>query len=379
MKIPNIKNIFKKDINHEQTTITKEIRKIEQRFELLRIGLALFIALGVVLLIIAVVSDNPFNAIKELLLGPLATTRRIGNVIEAMIPITFTGLAVTMVFKTHRFNLASESAFFLGAMVTLMVGMYSPFSALPTMILAMIAGFSVGALVGIIPALINFKFGANELVISLMLNYVVSFYVKYLLNYKVRDPDSASLQSFPMKEGVDLGNLFPGTRIHYGLIIMAVVVVIAYIILYKTKWGYALRMTGLNEKFSKYSGIKVTRVIIAAQALGIGIAGLGGSVEMLGLYNRFRWAESPGYGWDGIIVAALARNNPAGVPLAAFFLAYIRVGADILNRTTSIPAEIISLVQAIIIILIAAQAFLSKQKQRQIVKTSVAFDQAGGK
>lgn len=379
MKIPKINNLFNKEKTKEQTTITREVRKIEQRFEFLRIALALFIALTVVLLIIALVSDNPFFAIREMLLGPLSSTRRMGNVIEAMIPITFTGLAVTMVFKTHRFNLAGESAFYLGSMVTLMVGLYSPFSPLPTMILAMIAGFTVGAIVGIIPAIINLKFGANELVVSLMLNYVVSFYVKYLLNYEVRDPDSSSLQSFPMQEGVNLGNLFPGTRIHYGLVIMLLVVAIAYIILYKTKWGYALRMTGLNEKFSKYSGIKVTTVIIAAQALGIGIAGFGGSIEMMGLYNRFRWAESPGYGWDGVIIAALARNNPAGVPFAAFFLAYIRVGADILNRTTSIPTEIISLVQAIIIILIAAQAFLSKQKQKQIVKTSVAFDQAGGK
>lgn len=379
MKIPKIKDIFKKGAVQEETTITKEVRKIEQRFEMLRIALALFIALSVVLLIIALVSENPFFAIKEMLLGPLSSLRRFGNVIEAMIPITFTGLAVTMVFKTHRFNLAGESAFFLGSMATLMIGLYSPFSAVPTMILAMIAGFAVGAIVGIIPALINLKFGANELVVSLMLNYVVSFYVKYLLNYKVRDPNSASLQSYPMQEGVNLGNLFEGTRIHYGLIIMVIVVIIAYIILYKTKWGYALRMTGLNEKFAKYSGIKVTTVIIAAQALGIGIAGFGGSIEMMGLYNRFRWAESPGYGWDGVIIAALARNNPAAVPFAAFFLAYIRVGADILNRTTSIPSEIISLVQSIIIILIAAQAFLSTQKQRQIVKTSVAFEQNGGK
>ena len=378
MKFPKLKRVTKDQKVEKQLNITKEVRKIEQRFEFLRIGLALFIALGVVLFIIALVSDDPLFAIREMLLGPFSSLRRMGNVIEAAIPITFTGLAITMVFKTHRFNLAADSAFYLGAMVTLMVGMYSPLPPYATIVIGLIAGFIAGGIVGFIPALINFKFGANELVVSLMLNYIVSFYVKYLLNYVVRDPYSASLQSYPMQEGVNLGNLISGTRVHYGLILMVVVVIIAFIVLYKTKWGYALRMTGLNEKFSKYSGIKVAGVVMLAQAIGTGIAGFGGAVEMMGLYTRFRWLESPGYGWDGVIIATLARGNPAAVPFAALFLAYIRTGADILNRTTNIPAEIISLVQAIIITLIAAQAFLSKQKQKQIVKTSTVVEQAGG-
>jgi simple sugar transport system permease protein len=203
-----------------------------------------------------------------------------------------------------------------------------------------------------------------------MQNYIVAFFVQYLLNYVVRDPDSYAIQSYALPEDVSLFRFIPGTRIHVGLILLLVVVVIAYIILYRTKWGYILRVTGLNEKFAKYSGVKVAFVIIIAQVLGTAIAGLGGAVEMFGIYNTFKFAASPGYGWDGIIVATLAKLNPAFVPVAALFIAYIRVGADVLNRSTNIPPEIVSIVQAIIILFIAAKAFMKAAKEKKIVEKS---------
>lgn len=371
------KKIAKETLN-TQDIVRRKVRKIETRFELLRTMLSIVIALGIVLMVIALVSKQPLEAIRLLLLGPISTFRRFGNVLELMIPLTFTGLAMTIVFKSNRFNMAADSAFYLSAMTACMVGLYSPFPPVVTIILALVAGMITGALIGFIPAILNQKFGASELVTSLMLNYVIGFLVKYLFSYVVRDPYNANLQSYPLKDGVNLGILIPGTRVHFGLVIVLLVVIAAYILLYKTKWGYALRTTGTNEKFAVYTGISVPVVIVLAQVFGTAIAGLGGAVEMLGIYTRFRWTDSPGYGFDGVILATLARNNPAGVPFAAFFLAYIRVGADILNRSADIPAEIISVVQATIILLIAAKAFLSTWKQREIVKQSGAL-QAGGK
>lgn len=360
---------FKKKPDAKKDVI-KEISNIEKRFEVFRIGIALLISMVLIILVIALISDNPLGAIRELLLGPLQSLRRIGNVIELMIPLTFTGLAITMVFKTNRFNLAAEGAFYMATMVAVLVALNSPFPPVITIILGLLAGFIVGGLLGLIPALINLKFGANELVVSLMQNYIVAFFVQYLLNYVVRDPNSYAIQSYALPESVSLFRFIPGTRIHVGLILMAVVVVVAYIILYRTKWGYVLRVTGLNEKFAKYSGVKVAFVIIIAQVLGTAIAGLGGAVEMYGIYNTFKFAASPGYGWDGIIVATLAKLNPAFVPLAALFIAYIRVGADILNRSTNIPPEIVSIVQAIIILFIAAKAFMKAAKEKKIVEKS---------
>ncbi|MEA4812755.1 MAG: ABC transporter permease [Anaerolineaceae bacterium] len=359
-----------------QDLLRKRVQRIEERFEFLRTLLSVLIALVIVLAIVAIVSDEPLKGISTLLTGPLTSMRRFGNVIELMIPLTFTGLALTIVFKSNRFNLAADSAFYFGSMAACMIGIFSKLPAPLTILLALVAGTVAGAIIGYIPAMIGQFFGANVLVISLMLNYIIGFVVKYLFSYVVRDPNMANQQSLPLPNNVNLGRLVPGTRIHYGLIIVLVLVALAYIILYKTKWGYALRTTGANEKFAKYSGIKVPVVVLLAQVIGTALAGLGGSVEMLGIYKVFLWVETPALGFDGVIIATLAKMNPKNVPLAAFFLAYIRIGADILNRTSDIPAEVVSIVQATIILLIAAKAFLVQWKEKEIVKASEMLAEA---
>jgi ABC-type uncharacterized transport system permease subunit len=366
---------FKK--SQQPATITSEITRIERRYEAIRIAAAMAISMVLILLVVAAVSDNPFAAIQTFLLGPLQSTRRIGNVIELTTPLIFTGLAVTLIFKSNRFNLASDGAFYLATMVATIVALFSPFPPLITIVLAMLAGMVVGMIIGAIPALINYKFGANELVVSLMVNYVVGFLTLYLLNFWVRDRESTAIESYRLPPGVNLPRIVDGTRIHIGLIIALALTVVVYLVIYRTKWGYALRMTGLNEKFAKYSGIKVVGIVILAQAIGTGLAGLGGAVEMLGLYRSFIFLQSPRYGWDGLIVSVLSRGNPLAVPFAALFLAYIRVGADILNRASSIPPEIVAIVQAVIILLIAANAFLKQSKQKKIIQKTQELSEKG--
>lgn len=356
-----------------------ESLRLLRRFEILRTLVAIGIALAIVLVLVLIVSDQPIEAIMALLLGPVSTFKRFANVIEMMIPLTFTGLAITIVFKTKRYNLAADSAFFIGSLTALVVSLTLSLPPVLTVIVALLASLIVGGIVGYIPAFIRSKFGADELVTSLMLNYVIGFLVNYIFKYHFRDPQKSSLQSYPLPKGVNLPVIIPGTRIHLGFVIMLILVALTWFVMYRTKWGYELRTTGSNEKFAKYSGIKVGFVIVAAQVIGTAISGLGGAIEMLGLHKTFRWTASPGYGFDGVIMATLARGNPALVPLAAFFLAYVRVGADILNRTTSIPAEIVSIIQATIILLVAAQAFLSKMRHKSIVKQSGVFEQGADK
>lgn len=369
-----------KEINNNVVEQKKKFFSIDTKFEILRTVSAIAIALGIVLLIVTVVSDHPLEAIKSLLLGPVSSLRRFGNVIELMIPLTFTGLAVTIILKTNRFNLASESAFYLGGIVATWIAIFSPFSTMVTILLIILATLLAGALVGFIPAILNKKFYANELVTSLMLNYIVAYFVKYVLNAILRDPSKSIVQSLPIGKNLALPTIIPGTRIHLGFVIMAVLVVVAWLVIYKTRWGFALRATGANEKYAVYSGIKVSTVVILAQMIGTALAGLGGGIEILGMYTSFLWIETPGYGFDGVIISTLARGNPAMVPLSAFFLAYVRVGADILNRTSDIPAEIVSIVQATIILLIAAKAFLAKRKHKMIVKEAgVLGDMEGAK
>ena len=164
--------------------------------------------------------------------------------------------------------------------------------------------------------------------------------------------------------------MFGVTDIHYGLLIAIAVVVIGYIALYKSSWGLGIRMTGQNPECCNFSGISVNAAILSSCAAGGFITGVGGAVEQLGMYKRYSYTGLPGYGWDGIMIAVLAQNNPKLVPFAVLFLAYLRVGADVVNQTMEVPVEIINIVQAIIIMFVAADRFLQGWKHRTIVKAS---------
>ena len=357
----------------QQDATRKKVKQIESRFEVYRTALAILISLVLVFIVMFFTSKEPLNAIRLLLIGPLTNIRQFGNVILTMIPLMFTGLAITIVFKTNRFNLAADGAFYMGMMVAAIVGITAPFPPVISIIVALIGGALAGAVLGFIPAILNRFANASELVISLMQNYVVGHFVLYLFINLYRNPGSSALETFPLQEGVNLGILarFGRVNIHWGLIIGLILVVIAYLFIYRTKYGYALRTTGSNEKFAKYTGLNTPLIIMITQVVGTAIAGLGGAVEILGRYSTFKFMKSPGFGFDGILISILAKNNPLYVPFSAFFLAYIRTGADMVNLQTDVPAEIIFLVQAAIILLISAKSFLNNWKQRAIVKGTI--------
>jgi simple sugar transport system permease protein len=339
-------------------------------FEILRTALAILISIGLVVLIIMVVSGEPIEAIKTLFLGPLTSKRRIGNIIELAIPLTFCGLAISLTFRAKQINLVSDSAFYSGAMAATVCALFLNLPAPLTILISLLAGAAVGGILGFIPAFMKIRFGAMELVTSLMLNYVMGSIVQHILT-QIRDANKMALESLSWSPALALPRIIDGTRIHAGIFILILCIIAVSVFMYKTKGGYALRMTGTNMEFAHYSGIPVTKIMIGAQLVGAALAGLGGSTEILGMYTCFKWVKSPGYGFDGVIIATLARNNPAMVPFAALFLAYIRTGADILNRSSDISFEIVSVIQATIILLIASSAFLANMKQKSLERATI--------
>ncbi len=345
-------------------------KDIEKQFEIIRVLIAVVIALIVAFALISVVSEQPIEALKQFLVGPLMSVRNFGNVMELFIPLVFAGLAVCIMFQCNQFNMGAEGAFFLGG---LGAGYAAVNFVLPAGIhagVAILAGGVIGAIVCTIPGLIKVKWKANETVSSLMLNYIILFLGSYILQYIMLDTGAGYPASHTFPKTAKLPIMIPKTRIHTGIILAIVLVFIVYLFLYKTKWGYAIRMTGENEKFARYSGISVGGTIIMSQVLGGAVAGVGGATEVLGMYTRYSWTILPGYGFDGIIIAILAKNNPIFVPLAAFFLAYLRIGADIMARRTDVAPEVVAIVQSLIIILVAAKMFLNKYKHRKIVQNS---------
>lgn len=346
------------------------LKRRETMFTALRTLIAVAIALLIAYLIILCVSDEPGEALKAFLTGPLSSRRRLGNVVEAMIPLTFTGLAACVMFQAKQFSLIGDGSFFIGALVT---AGFTLNIAMPDGIhpfVAILLGGITGGICGVVPGYLKAKWNANEFVVSMMFNSILVYFGIYILLNVIRDPDSGFLASFRIPDSAKLPNLVNKTNIHLGLFIALFMVVLVSIFLYKTKWGFGIRMVGINPKFSKYAGINTFFVILMCQVVGGFIAGIGGSVELLGMYDRFQWQDTPGYGFDGMTVAILAANNPALVPFGAFFLAYIRVGTDIMARTSNVPNEAVSIIQGIIMILITASAFLAKWKHRIVVSST---------
>jgi ABC-type uncharacterized transport system permease subunit len=345
-------------------------RRREVLFELNRTLVAVVIALLLAVAIIFLVSKEPWQALQYFLLGPLSSLRRFGNVVEMAIPFIFTGLSVCVMFQAKQFNMLSEGAFFIGGLAAAMVAvkLVLPLGIHPAA--AILTGAMAGGLAGFIPGLLKTKWNANELVSSLMLNYVLLYLGIFFLNHLIRDPNAGNIASYVLNPTAKFPGILPGTRIHLGIFMAVLMIGLVYYFLYRSRWGYALRMTGLNGKFAEYAGINTMAVVIYSQVIGGLIAGIGGATEILGMYDRFQWQSLPGYGFDGIIVGILARQNPLLVPVAAVFLAYLRVGADIMSRMSDVPSEVISIIQAIMIMLVAAQSFLAAWKHRVIVKQS---------
>lgn len=364
------------------------------RFLIIRSLVAILIGLLVATLFIFISSaGNTFGekvqatgeALKQLLVGPLfrfskkgGTTfefKRLADILAAMIPTIFTGLAVCVMFSANQFNLGAEGGIMLGAFVSAMVAIYVPLPAgLHAVVAVLIGGLAVAVMM-LLPALLKTRMNVSEMVCSLMLNYIVMYVIKFLMNTYLADKSKGQIMSYPFRETSGIAPiannaLFSGAKLTWGFVIAILAVVLVGLFIYRSRWGYTIRMIGINQDFSRYSGMKVSTVIVISQLLGGFLAGAGGGIEMLGRYDSFSWSALPGYGWTGITIAILAGNNPYMVPLAAFFMAYLSKGCDLMATYAKVPAQLISIIQAVIFLFFAAEQFLSKYRQKLVVKSA---------
>lgn len=333
-------------------------------FNLIRTLIAIAIGVAISILLIFIISNDPGFSLKSFLLGPVLSKTRFSNLIESASPIIFCGLAIAIAFQAKQFNIGAEGSLFLGAAIGTAFAVSSSMPAfLHIPLVLLIAGMS-GAIWGFIPGILKAKWKASELVSSLMLNYVAYFLGLYLINFHFRDKDAGYLVSYQLPETAWLQQFIPATRIHWGILLSIGFALLVYYFLYHTTTGYEIRATGYNEKFARFGGINILKIIILSQVLLGFVAGLGGMTEVMGIHRRFNWQNSPGYGWDGIVVAIIGRNHPLLIIAAAFFLSYLRVGGQVLNLMSDVPSEMVQVIQSIIILLITAEAFLSQWKKR---------------
>lgn len=352
----------------------KKARKIEGTFEVIRIIASLLIAYAVALLVLVFVSDEPVYVIRQFVLGPFSSMRRIGSIINLAIPFTICGLGMCFVYAVNKLNMLGEGIFMLSGCITTFVAIHLGELGLPSFlnwIILLLIGGLVGAICMYLPAWLDVKLNASVIVVSIMATTVLSELAQYILQYHMRDASASYLASYPLPSSTLMPKLLSSSlKIQSGIIVAVILVVASVILLHKTTLGYKMRMVGSNAKMAKAAGISTMSTIIVAQLIGGFLAGMGGSLEILCNYTRFLWTETTNHGYDGLLVAVLAKKDPRYVPLTALLLAYIRVGSDVVNSTSSIPNEFVSVIQCIIILLVAAETFLSKSRNKMICKAA---------
>ncbi len=363
---------------------TGKEKNYELRFSVVRAVAAMGIALLVTfLLILLSQSEGSFGervlsaltAIKTLLVNPLFkksgafNTKGLTDILAGMVPITFTGLATCIMFSANQFNLGAEGGIMLGAFVGGLVAVYAKLPGILLPITAVLAGAAAVGLMMLIPAVLKVKLGVSEMVCSLMLNYVIMYFIDYVLNTYLADTSKGTIQTFGYQEHAMLPQLIPnGSHLSIAFVIAMLFSALAWLFMYRTRWGYGIRMTGINQPFVMYSGMNVGLIILLSQVLGGILAGMGGTLEQLGRNTSYDWLSLPGYGWTGITVAILAGNNPAYVPLAAFFMSFLSKGCQQMQTICQVPSQLISIIQAVIFVLFAAENFMSGYHQKLVVK-----------
>lgn len=341
------------------------MKKWEQMSELKKSLAAIGIAILVGALFILLSGESPIEAYGALLKGALGSPKSIANTISKSIPLAFTGLAVALGSRCGMLNIGAEGQLHAGAMAAVLTALsLSAFPAPIVLIVSIIAGILAGMIVGGIPGFFKARLNTNEVIVAIMLNYICTLFTSWLVNGPVKS-DGSTAQTEVLPEDVWLGRLIPQTQLTTALFILIAVAILMYIFLWKTSVGYQLRAVGANPSAAGTAGIRVKTYMIMAMVLSGGLAALAGITEVFGKYHRFIEGFSPSFGFTGIAVAILGRNHPAGVLLTALLFGIMDMGALRMSRVTDVSTNMVTVVQSLVILLVAAPELIKWNKKRK--------------
>ena len=290
----------------------------------------------------------------------------IGETLTRATPLILTGLAAAVAFRAHFYNIGAEGQLYLGALAAVAVGS-GAFTA-PSVVLfplMIAAGMAAGALWLLVPALAKSRLGVDEVVTTLLLNFVALLFVSMMLDGPMKDPTAMGWpQSVAIVSDLEFGKLLERSRVHSGLIFAVVLAAALWVVNARTTFGYEMRAVGANARAARFAGIAVDRVMLKTALLSGALAGLAGVGEVAGRAGYLTLDMSPGYGYSGIVIAMLASLNPLGVVLAAIFVAGVIVGADSMSRVIGVPSYLADVIVAISLLSMLVATMLTRYKLR---------------
>lgn len=285
-------------------------------------------------------------------------------------PLILTGLAAAIAFRAHLYNIGAEGQLYAGALAAVAVGGLHGGTGIdlpaPMLFAAMLAAAALaGAVLMALPAIAKTRFGVDEVVTTLLLNFIVLLFVSMLLEGPLKDPTGLGWpQSQKLVDAARLPRIIQGKRLHYGFVLALVSALAIWVVMKKTALGYEMRAVGHNHEAARFAGIPVNAVLMKTALLSGGLAALAGFSEVSGLKGNLTLDLSPGFGYSGIVVAMLAMLNPLAVVLAAIFVAGIFVGADAMSRTAGVPSYIADVMVATALLTMVTALLFSRYRLR---------------
>ncbi|MEQ9348058.1 MAG: ABC transporter permease [Thalassospira sp.] len=296
--------------------------------------------------------------------GAFGSVFSISEMLTRATPLILTGLAAAIAFRAKLWNIGAEGQLYMGAMAAVAVGAGVIDGPSWIMIpIVMIAGALAGALMLIGPTLMKTRLGVDEVVTTLLLNFIVLLFVQMMLEGALKDPMSMGWpQSEPIIDSAAFPALIERMRVHFGLVVALMCAIALAVFVKRTVWGFEIRAVGENAAAARFSGISVTKTMILVAALSGGLAGLAGVSEVAGTRGYLATDLSPGYGYAGIVVAMLARLSPIGVIASALFVASVFVGADSMSRAIGVSSYLADLIVAMALLCVLIGGFLTRFK-----------------
>lgn len=335
---------------------------------------SLFLAIALSGIIMALAGHNPFSAFGAIIVGAFGGVRQIANTLTQTTPLIFTGLAFVFARKASVINLGVEGQMYMGALGSTLIGITDfglpMFLHLP---FAILTGALFGGLYAGLVGVLKVKFGSNEVVATMMLNSIALLFVGFLLNGPLLAEGSAVEQSARVLDTAELPRVFAQYQLTIGIFIAIGVCFFIKWLVDRTTVGYEIRTVGLNRLAAETAGIQTGKVIITSLCISGAIAGVAGAIHVLGVDRRLIFGFSPGFGFAGISVAALAAENVLGVLFAGLIFGAMRSGSLELARTTNIPSEFANVIQALVVLFVAAPLLV-----REILKIGRLVKKRGG-
>jgi general nucleoside transport system permease protein len=309
---------------------------------------------------------SPFAVFYLVAKGAAGSTFALLETLTRATPLIFTGLAAAVAFRAKLWNIGGEAQLYMGAVATVTLG--TGLLPLPWPLLLpvlMLAATAAGAAVLAGPAMLKVRFGVDEVVTTLLLNFIVILFVSLLLDGPLKDPMGLGWPQSPrvIADG-SLPKLIQGKRLHFGFLLALAAALIVWFVNARTAAGYEMRAVGYNATAAEYAGIPVGRVMLKTAILSGGLAGLAGFSEVAGLKGNLTLDLSPGFGYAGIVVAMLALLHPLGVVAAAIFVAGIFVGADAMSRSAGVPSYIAQVMVATSLLCMVTAVMMTRYRIR---------------